>query len=129
MAYDLAKVELAKKKRFLLRQKKVQDKIMAYLKSFKNINGEVDYAQAARSILDYNNFDPRFASITAQMEFVEGKAHELLVKVMDEQRMAMGGFKSKKQKANETLMLRELMGESTGNAMAKEFATAKPKSL
>ena len=124
MAYDLAKIELAEKKRFLLKQKKVQDKIMAYIKSYKNINGEVDYAQAARSILDYNNFDPRFASITAQMEFVEGKAHELLVKVMDEQRMAMGGFKTKKQKANETLMLRELMGESTGNAMAKEFAVA-----
>ena len=40
MAYDLAKIELAEKKRFLLKQKKVQDKIMAYIKSYKNINGE-----------------------------------------------------------------------------------------
>ena len=44
MAYDLAKIELAEKKRFLLKQKKVQDKIMAYIKSYRNTNGEVDCA-------------------------------------------------------------------------------------
>ena len=121
-AYELAKMKSMDKKRIFLLQKKVQDRIMAHLKSYRNKQGEVDYAEAARGIYDYNYHQPLRESITAQMEIVEGKAHALMVKVMDEMRYKMGGFQTKQQKANMKLMVRELFNEKTGNKMAAELA-------
>ena len=121
-AYELAKMKSMDKKRIFLLQKKVQDRIMAHLKSYRNKQGEVDYAEAARGIYDYNYHQPLRESITAQMEIVEGKAHALMVKVMDEMRYKMGGFQTKQQKANMKLMVRELFNEKTGNKLAAELA-------
>ena len=41
---------------------------------------------------------------------------------MDQIRYGWGGLQSRKQKANKKLMVRELMGERTGNVNAKELA-------
>lgn len=120
---DLAKIEFAEQLRFTLIQTQKIQEIQNLFNTYKNANGEIDLANAYRSLMaqDNLNFTP---NLERSVDIERGKAHQLMANLLDQMKYKMGGRQSKDQKTNLTLMVRELMGESTGNINAKQLADA-----
>ena len=121
--YEKTKLEYADKLRKTLLQKEATDKIKLRLDNYRNKNGEVDYAEAARSIYANDLFSKEI-SLEGMVKVELGKAHALMVNVLDELKYKMGGRQNKNQKTNSKLMIKELFGENTGNINAKHLAEA-----
>jgi len=121
--YDQLKIESAEKLRATLLQRKVMDQIQDRLLNYRNSNGEVDIPNAVRSIYAHDNYATEF-SIERLVDIERGKAHSLMNEVLDQLAYKMGGRQTKLQKTNLKLMIRELMGENTGNQNAKQLAEA-----
>lgn len=119
--YDAMKIEEAEKLRYTLQMRAKMNEIEFDFKNFRNENGEVDYANAYRAYLAQDNWSYK-PNIENQTRIEANKAHSLMEKMMDQMRYGWGGLQSRKQKANKKLMVRELMGERTGNVNAKELA-------
>jgi len=119
--YDELQIENAEKFRATLLQKKRIDEISSRLENYRNVNGEKDYANAVRSIYAHDLVS-KDVSIERLVDIERGKAHQLMANVLDEFKYKMGGRRSANQKTNLTLMVREAMGETTGNQNAKHLA-------
>jgi len=119
--YDAMKIEEAEKLRYTLQMRAKMNEIEFDFKNFRNENGEVDYANAYRAYLAQDNWSYK-PNIENQTRIEANKAHSLMEKMMDQMRYGWGGLQSRKQKANKKLMVRELMGERTGNVNAQELA-------
>ena len=81
LAYEKIKIELAEKRRLVLKQKKVQEEIMFRLRQYRNINGEEDFAKASRSLYAFDNLSTEI-SIERATQLELSKAHSLLTKVL-----------------------------------------------
>lgn len=121
--YDQMKIEFAEKLRFTLLQRKRINELTARLANYRNIKGEKDIANAARSVYAHDNLSSE-VSIERVVDIERGKAHKLMVGILDQFRYKMGGRQGSKQKTNLKLMVRELFGENTGNVNAKHLANA-----
>ena len=119
--YDAMKIEEAEKLRYTLQMRAKMNEIEFDFKNFRNENGEVDYANSYRAYLAQDNWSYK-PNIENQTRIEANKAHSLMEKMMDQMRYGWGGLQSRKQKANKKLMVRELMGERTGNVNAQELA-------
>ena len=121
--YDQLKIDSAEKLRSTLLQRKVMDQIEERLLNYRNSKGEVDVPNAVRSMYAHDNYSSEF-SIENLVNIERGKAHALMVQVLDQLAYKIGGRQTKLQKSNLKLMIRELMGENTGNINAKQLAEA-----
>jgi len=121
--YDQLKIDTAEKLRSTLLQRKVMDQIQDRLLNYRNSSGEVDLPNATRSIFAHDNYSTEF-SIERLVDMERGKAHNLMNGVLDQLAYKMGGRQTKLQKTNLKLMVRELMGENTGNQNAKQLSEA-----
>ena len=121
--YDAMKIEEAEKLRYTLQMKAKMQEIEFDFANYRNENGEVDYANAYRAYLAQDNWSYK-PNIENQATNEAKKAHSLMNNVLEQFRYGWGGFQSRKQKANKKLMVRELMGERTGNVNAQELAEA-----
>ena len=123
LAYEKIKIELAEKRRLVLKQKKVQEKIMFRLRQYRNINGEEDFAKASRSLYAFDNLSTEI-SIERATQLELSKAHSLLTKVLHAFKYKLGGRRSKDQTTGMGLLIREAFAEDTGNKTAKELFEA-----
>ncbi len=121
--HDAAKIEQAEKLRYTLDMKAKQLEIENTFATYKNQNGEVDMANAYRAYHAQDNWSFK-PNIENQATIERFKAHSLMAKILDEFRYGWGGTQSRVQKANKKIMVREIMGENTGNVNAKELADA-----
>ena len=121
--YDQLKIESAEKLRATLLQRKVMDQIQDRLLNYRNSKGEVDVPNAVRSMYAHDNYSTEF-SIERLVDMERGKAHALMNNILDQLAYKIGGRQTKLQKTNLKLMIRELMGENTGNQNAKQLAEA-----
>ncbi len=121
--YDAMKIEEAEKLRYTLQMRAKMNEIEFDFKNYRNENGEVDYANAYRAYLAQDNWSYK-PNIENQATNEAKKAHSLMNNVLEQFRYGWGGMQSRKQKANKKLMVRELMGERTGNVNAQELAEA-----
>ena len=119
----MAKIEFAEQLRFTLIQTQKIQEINNLFNTYRNINGEVDLANAYRSLMAQDNLNPT-PNIERTVDIERGKAHQLMAGLLDQMKYKMGGRQSKLQKTNLKLMVRELMGETTGNVNAKQLASA-----
>ena len=120
---DLAKIEFAEQLRFTLIQTQKIQEIETLFKTYRNVNGEIDLANAYRSLMAQDNLNPT-PNLERTVDIERGKAHQLMANLLDQMKYKMGGRQSKLQKTNLTLMVRELMGENTGNINAKQLSEA-----
>jgi len=121
--HDAAKIEQAEKLRYTLDMKAKMNEIENTFATYKNQNGEVDMANAYRAMHAHDNWS-NLPNIERQVDIERFKAHSLMSNILDQQKYGWGGTKSKRAKANQNIMVREIMGENTGNANAKELADA-----
>ena len=121
--YDAMKIEEAEKLRYTLQMRAKMQEIEFDFANYRNENGEVDYANAYRAYLAQDNWSYK-PNIENQARIEANKAHSLMNNVLDSFKYGWGGLQSRKQKANKKLMVRELMGERTGNVNAQELAEA-----
>ena len=121
--YDQLKIDSAEKLRSTLLQRKVMDQIQDRLLNYRNSKGETDIPNAVRSMYAHDNYSTEF-SIERLVDMERGKAHALMNEVLDQLAYKIGGRQTKLQKTNLKLMIRELMGENTGNQNAKQLAEA-----
>ena len=121
--YDAMKIEEAEKLRYTLQMRAKMQEIEFDFANYRNENGEVDYANAYRAYLAQDNWSYK-PNIENQATNEAKKAHSLMNNVLDQFKYGWGGLQSRKQKANKQLMVRELMGERTGNVNAQELAEA-----
>jgi len=121
--HDAAKIEQAEKLRYTLDMKAKQLEIENNFVTYKNENGEVDMANAYRAYHAQDNWS-YLPNIENQATIERFKAHSLMAKNLDQFRYGWGGTQSRVQKANKKIMVREIMGENTGNVNAKELADA-----
>ena len=121
--YDQTAIDAAEKLRYTILQKNKINEILNVFKTYRNINGEVDYANAYRALMAHDNFS-NLPNIERIVDIERGKAHRLMANLLDQMKYKMGGRQTKLQKANLKLMVRELMGETTGNKNAKQLADA-----
>jgi len=121
--HDAAKIEQAEKLRYTLAMKAKQLEIENDFVTYRNQNGEVDIANAYRAYHAQDNWSFK-PNIENQATIERFKAHSLMAKILDEFRYGWGGTQSRVQKANKKIMVREIMGENTGNVNAKELADA-----
>jgi len=119
--YDAMKIEEAEKLRYTLQMRAKMNEIEFDFKNYRNENGEVDYANAYRAYLAQDNWSYK-PNIENQAINEAKKAHSLMANLMEQFRYGWGGMQSRKQKTNKKLMVRELMGERTGNVNAQELA-------
>ena len=118
--YNAAKIEQAEKLRYTLQMKAKMNEIENDFATYKNENGEIDMANAYRAYLAQDNWSYK-PNIENQTQIEADKAHALMSNLMDQFRYGWGGMQFRKQKANKKLMVRELMGERTGNVNAQEL--------
>jgi len=121
--HDAAKIEQAEKLRYTLDMKAKQLEIENTFATYKNQNGEVDMANAYRAYHAQDNWS-YLPNIENQANIERFKAHQLFAKELDQFRYGWGGTQTRVQKANKKLMVREIMGEKTGNVNASELAAA-----
>ena len=121
--HDAAKIEQAEKLRYTLDMKVKQLEIENDFATYKNQNGEVDYANAYRAYHAQDNWSHK-PNIENQANIERFKAHQLFAKELDQFRYGWGGTQSRVQKANKKIMVREIMGEKTGNVNASEIAAS-----
>ena len=121
--YDAMKIEEAEKLRFTILQKNKMLEIENVFATYRNANGEVDYANAYRALMAQDNINP-LPNVERAVDIERGKAHQLMADLLDKMKYKIGGFQTKNQKANLKLMVRELMGENTSNLNAKQLADA-----
>ena len=119
--YDAMKIEEAEKLRYALDMKAKMNEIENDFATYRNENGEVDMANAYRAYLAQDNWSYK-PNIENQTQIEADKANALMSSLMEQYRYGWGGIEFSKQKANKKLMVRELMGERTGNANARELA-------
>ena len=120
---DQAKIEFAEKLRFTLLQKDKFNEMTTLFATYRNANGEVDIANAYRS-MQAHDIVANTPNIERTVDIERGKAHQLMAGLLDKMRYKLGGRQSKLQKTNLKLMVKELMGETTGNVNAKQLADA-----
>ena len=120
---DQAKIEFAEKLRFTLLQKDKFNEMTTLFATYRNKNGEVDIANAYRS-MQAHDIVANTPNIERTVDIERGKAHQLMAGLLDKMRYKLGGRQSKLQKTNLKLMVKELMGETTGNVNAKQLADA-----
>ena len=123
LVHDKAKIEQAEKLRYTLDMKAKQLEIENDFATYKNQNGEVDMANAYRAYHAQDNWSYKH-NIENQANIERFKAHQLFAKELDQFRYGWGGTQTRVQKANKKLMVREIMGEKTGNVNASELAAA-----
>ena len=121
--YDAMKIEEAEKLRFTILQKNKMLEIENVFATYKNANGEQDFANAYRALMAQDNLTP-LPNIERTVDIERGKAHQLMADLLDKMKYKIGGFQTKNQKANLKLMVKELMGENTSNVNAKQLADA-----
>ena len=121
--YDAMKIEQAEKLNYTLQMKAKMNEIENNFATYKNENGEVDMANAYRAMHAHDNW-ANLPNIERQADIERGKAHQLMANILDQQKYGWGGIKSKRVKTNQQTMTREIFGENTGNANAKELADA-----
>ena len=121
--YDELKIEEANKLRITLLQKAKIDEITTLFATYRNANGEIDMANAYRSLyaVDQHALTP---NIENQIINEGNKANKFMVNVLEQMRYKLGGRQTKLQKATLRLVVKELMGENTGNVNAKQLADA-----
>tara|TARA_E500000305_G_scaffold68509_1_gene54618 strand:+ start:829 stop:3345 length:2517 start_codon:yes stop_codon:yes gene_type:complete len=122
-SYDELKIEQAEKLRYTIAMKNYMDEFNTHFNTYRNANGEVDYANAYRAKLAQDNIS-NTPNIERQTDIERGKAHQLMSELLDQFRYGWGGRRSKLQKTNIKIMVREIFGENTGNQNAKDLAKA-----
>ena len=123
LVHDKAKIEQAEKLRYTLDMKAKMNEIENDFATYKNKNGEKDMANAYRAYHAQDNWSYK-PNIENQANIERFKAHQLFAKELDQFRYGWGGTQTRVQKANKKLMVREIMGEKTGNVNASELAAA-----
>ena len=121
--YEQQKIDTAEKLRYTLNMRAKMNEIQNNFSTYKNRNGEVDYANAYRAMHAQDNWS-NLPNIERQTDIERGKAHQLMEGILDEFRYGWGGRQSKLQKTNLKTLVREIMGEDTGNINAKQLSEA-----
>ena len=93
---------------------------MFRLRQYRNINGEEDFAKAARALYAFDNLSTEI-SIERATQLELSKAHALMTKILHAFKYKLGGIRSKDQTTGMELLIREAWGENTGNKTAKEL--------
>jgi len=120
-AFEKSKIEAAQKLKVAIIQKRVIQEHLNNFKTYRNANGEVDYANAYRAKLAQDNNNP-IPNIENLQKIERAGATKYMADLLEQMQHKMGGRQSNLQKTNLKLMIRELMGETTGNQNAKMLA-------
>ena len=126
-AFEQTKIETAQKLKVAIIQKRVFQEHLNNFKTYRNVNGEVDYANAYRAKLAQDNNTP-LPNIENLQKIERAKATKYMANLLEQMQHKMGGRQTNLQKANLKLMVRELMGETTGNQNARMLADSWKKS-
>lgn len=118
------KAENAQKRRVAKLSLKTLSRLSADLASHRNAAGARDVAGAARLTLE-NYDEAKFASVTQRTGTIIGTAHSMMQDLLHHfRRGAFGGDKTRWNAAQLDNVLREALGEDTGDVAAKGFAQA-----
>ena len=120
-AFEQTKIETAQKLKVAILQKQKFQEIQNLFNTYRNANGEVDYANAYRAVLAQDNNTP-IPNIENLQKIERSSATKYMANLLEQMQHNMGGRQTNQQKANLKLMVQELMGETTGNQNAKMLA-------
>ena len=95
--YDAMKIEEAEKLRFTIIQRNKMLEIENVFATYRNANGEVDYANAYRALMAQDNINP-LPNVERAVDIERGKAHQLMADLLDKMKYKIGGFQTKNQK-------------------------------
>lgn len=92
------------------------------LKNYRNAKGEHDIAEAATDLLEHFG-TAKFSSVEGRMKAIVGMAHARMDTMLRHfRRGAVGGDRTRHNKAQLDNVVRELFGESTGDEASAHFA-------
>lgn len=120
-AYEVAAFETAEKKRQKLLQVKTWQRIDKQMGEYRDIRGNVNPGAAILAHLDADELAP-FSNLEARRKAIHGWLHAGMDEVMATFRRDLKG--SVREKATLDDLVREVFGQDTGNASAKELAQA-----
>ena len=119
--FDALKQIALEKKRKKLLQVQAFKNIDKNLREYKDFRGRTNYGKAAEALIEQDNFS-RYSSVTQRADAIHQTATAKLYNVLATfRRNLIGEVRNKAQQKN---MVREIFGEDTGDASAREFAKA-----
>lgn len=120
--FDVLEYEAKQKKRRLVLQRAAQNRVLNNIKSYKGKNiGEAMVAHLER---DGRGNTP-FSNVAGRAAALRGMAHAIMSDVIEQLRKtSVLGRTTKQNRAKSEAMVREIFGENTGDAAAKDLAKA-----
>ena len=89
-SYDELKIEQAEKLRYTIAMKNYMDEFNTHFNTYRNANGEIDFANAYRAKLAQDNIS-NTPNIERQTDIERGKAHQLMADLLDQAKVALAG--------------------------------------
>jgi len=120
-AYEAMRLETLEKRRRELLRIKTWQRIEKDMRGYRNAKGAADFRGALLAHIDHDEF-AEFSNLQARQNAVLGRLHGRMEKVLSTFRRNLVG--SVREKATLDDLVREAFGHDTGNASAKELATA-----
>lgn len=120
--FDVLEYEAYQRKKRMILQRAAQSRGLSNLKSYKGINkGEALIAFLER---DGKGLSP-YSNVVGRQAVIRGVAHSIMADVItDLKKTQVLGRTTRKARAKSESMVREIFGENTGDASARELAQA-----
>jgi hypothetical protein len=119
--FDQISYEAARKKRTKLLQAQTYQQVKQNITEYRTIKGEEDIGQAATALLEQDGV-AKYSSVAQRIESVKQLAFSRMDNVLGTFRRNLVG--SVRNKAKLQNVVREIFGEGTGDAAAREMAAA-----
>jgi len=119
--FDILQYQATQAKRRKIQQIQTWKRISINLDEYRDIRGNINYGKAALALIDRDELS-RYSSVVQRQAAVERMATSKLDNVLATFRKNLIGQTRNKAKLRN--MVREVFGEDTGDASAKEFAEA-----
>lgn len=110
-----------RRRRLVLKQVQTAQRLATGIRDYRNLSGEADAADALPALLE-NDGAARFESVSQIRNALRGRYHRLMTDFLRQHgRNVVGQVRNKAKLDN---IVRELMGEGTGDVSAREMAGA-----
>ena len=120
-AMEILQRQVAEKKRRTLLQIRTWQQIRRDVATYRNAKGQPDKAQAVLALLDQDDFAP-YSNVEARRKAIRGLAHDRMTEVLATfRRNLIGKTRDPAQLQN---VVREIFGQDTGDAAAKQLGRA-----
>ena len=119
--FDILQYQATQAKRRKIQQIQTWKRLSINLDEYRDLRGNINYGKAALAVIDRDELS-RYSSVVQRQAAVERMATSKLDNVLATFRKNLIGATRNKAKLRD--MVREVFGENTGDASAKEFAEA-----